>query len=277
MNDIANPPSYKPTASGGFPIAGYIEGSEIGRGQPPAWLEASYRRFETIVLQRGYPCYFGTNAVRSGDLFISAVEHDNLERLPDTLSTFIEVSRTLRGRRNNLVVFFQPLQRLASHDHYKQTFWQVMQYLHDRDPLPDAVPQSDTEDTSWEFPFAGELFFVVGASPSYRRRASRNLGPGLVMIFQPRDVFEHSEAGEVVNGEAREIIRRRLEQWDQVSPHPEMGVYGEPSNVEWRQYFVPDGNELVLGKCPLRMQPAKSECHNESGAVIGRSTFEHGK
>lgn len=245
--------------------AHYIDGAVIG-GAPPSWLERSYETFEAQTLTEGYPCYFGKHIVRSGDLYVASVEGDRVEELPRSLATFIDISASLRGRRNNLAVFFEPFDIRLAHERYFEIFWHVLQYLHDHDPFPEAIAHRDAEHPRWEFPFAGEQFFVVGASPSYRRRRSRNLGPGMIMLFQPRDVFEHTESGDVVDPGARQLVRRSLAQWDEVGPHPDLGVYGDPGNIEWKQYFLPDGAERVAGRCPLRMrQPQEtSERVNQS-------------
>ena len=100
--------------------------------------------------------------------------------------------------------------------------------------------------------------FVFAAAPSYARRASRNVGPGLVLLFQPRNVFEGIEGGTPRGMAARQIIRTRLGQWDTMPLHPDMGDYGDPSNHEWRQYFIPDDQGRLHEKCPLQIRGADS-------------------
>ena len=228
----------------------YIEGANIGNS-PPSWLESSYRKFETTVLTEGYPCYFGAQLVRSGGLYLASVDRESIATLPQTIATFTFISASLHGHRNNLAVFFRPFDVQLSHKRYCEVFWHVLRYLQDHNPLPDTLAAAQTEHPHWEFSFAAEQFFVVGASPSYRNRRSRNLGPGLVMLFQPRDVFEHVDPGDLTDYNARQIIRKRLMQNDRVGPHPDLGFYGDPENLEWKQYFLPDGPDRVTGRCPL--------------------------
>jgi FPC/CPF motif-containing protein YcgG len=95
--------------------------------------------------------------------------------------------------------------------------------------------------------------FVFAAAPTYGRRASRNLGPGLVLLFQPRNVFVGIEGGTPRGMAARQVIRDRLSHWDTVSPHPDLGDYGDPSNHEWRQYFIPDDQSRLYESCPLNV------------------------
>ena len=230
-------------------------GLPLLEARPPLWLEESYRAFEAIVADDRYPCYFGTRALRE-DLYVTGVEATHLESLPEIIAAFVEISRSIK-RRNNLAVFFRPLPLQTEHVEYQELFWRALQYLHDRDPLPEAVPAITVDDPHWEFPFAGEQFFVVAASPSYRNRRSRNLGPSFVMIFQPRDVFDGADTREPLNTAARETIRKRLTEWDRIGPHPELGTFGDPDNREWRQYFLPDDADRGRGKCPLRMHIAR--------------------
>jgi FPC/CPF motif-containing protein YcgG len=231
-------------------LSRYIEGSEVGV-RSPGWLSTSYGLFAREVLNADYPCYFGRQAVQSGDLFVAAVEGDDLESLPQTLITFTEISRSRPDRRNNLATFFKPTQDCLSHERYFQLFWSVLQWLHDRDPLPGVMTHVDPESPLWEFSFGGEQFFVVGASPTYRRRHSRNLGPGLIMVFQPRDVFERDDSGNALGNAARERVRRGLRHWDAIGAHRDLGTFGDPDNFEWKQYFLPDDESAVTRGCPL--------------------------
>ena len=100
--------------------------------------------------------------------------------------------------------------------------------------------------------------FVFAAAPSYAHRTSRNVGPGLVLLFQPRNVFDGIEGGTPRGMAARQIIRSRLNRWDTVPVHPDLGDYGDPSNSEWRQYFIPDGHRRLAEKCPLQISGADS-------------------
>ncbi|MFX8832986.1 YqcI/YcgG family protein, partial [Acinetobacter baumannii] len=73
---------------------------------------------------------------------------------------------------------------------YRALFWRVLQHLHDHDPAIDpTAPQHDPDHPDWEFAFAGVQMFVVGCTPSYLRRRSRNLGRGMIFLVQPRSVF----------------------------------------------------------------------------------------
>jgi len=229
-----------------------IAGTRVGELRLPDWLIASHSRFRETVLDPRYPCYFGSSAEGRGELYYAYVERGQLEHLPQTLSTFIAVASTQTNQRNNLAVFFQPEPKPLTHDRYRAMFWDCLQFLHDHDPSPAPRAQMlQPSDALWEFPFDGAQFFVVGISPSYVRRHSRNLGPGMLMLFQPRNVFVDDVTGRPISQTSRAIVRKRLAEWDEIPAHPDLNVYGDPANREWKQYFLPDDQQAGQSECTL--------------------------
>jgi hypothetical protein len=73
----------------------------------------------------------------------------------------------------------------------------------------------------------------------------------MVMLFQPRSVFVDAVTKRAIGTQARAEVRRRLLAWDGIPHHPDLGVYGDPENREWKQYFLPDDQEPVKGECPF--------------------------
>jgi uncharacterized protein len=167
------------------------------------------------------------------------------------MQLFAELASLPQYRRNNIAVFFEPDPEPLSHDEYHAWFWRILQHLHDVDPDPQADEQPDPSDESWEFSFAGVQTFVVCACPSFRARHSRNLGPGMVLLFQPREVFVDTITNKVIGREARNQVRKRLEAWDEIPAHPDLGFFGDPGNLEWKQYFLDDVNEPAADRCPF--------------------------
>ena len=226
-----------------------------GRQEPPClpeWLLDDYITFRKNVLDQAYPCYFGTIAERKGDLYYAFVEGLDLKDLPAILRQFIAVSAETPKARNNLAVFFGPEREKLDHQGYYRKFWEVLSYLHacDSEPWPAETP-TDSDDPYWEFTFGGSGFFVFAAAPSYRLRRSRHLGDGMVLLFQPRDAFSGIEGNTEEGRFARDKVRERLRQWDQVAPHPELGWLGDPDNREWKQYFLADDQSPAPGRCPM--------------------------
>jgi FPC/CPF motif-containing protein YcgG len=227
-----------------------IHGDRIGDDRPPAWLAGAYASFRANLLDEAYPCYFGTQAEREGRLYYSSVRGGQRDHLPVTLQTFLRVCTNIGQEKNNLVVFFEPDGTPPTHARHRTAFWDTLRYLRDRDPLP-SPSRVDPSDPCWDFPFCGTLFFIVGISPAYRLHRSRNLGDCMMMVFQPREVFQNGTAGTEIGDAARARIRVRAERWDGVPAHPDLNSFGRPGNLEWAQYFVSDDNAPEIGRCPL--------------------------
>ncbi|MFM0236262.1 amino acid adenylation domain-containing protein [Paraburkholderia sediminicola] len=229
-----------------------IEGRKTGASVTlPAWLDASYETMRTQVMDPGYPCFFGTMAERRGEMFYAFVNGKDISELPATMQTFAELASRPEYRKNNIAVFFEPDAEPLSHDTYRALFWNALQTLHNVDPDPHADAQPEPSHEDWEFSFAGVEMFVVCACPSFHTRHSRNLGAGMVLLFQPRSVFVDTITNKVIGREARNQVRKRLETWDDVSAHPDLGFYGDPGNLEWKQYFLTDENTPAGDRCPF--------------------------
>ncbi|WP_408439591.1 YqcI/YcgG family protein [Paraburkholderia caffeinilytica] len=243
-------------------IAGRATGAAA---QPPAWLDASYETLRTHVMDPAYPCFFGTMAEKRGEMFYSYVNGKDIGDLAATMETFAELVSLPQYRKNNIAVFFEPDAEPLTHDAYHALFWRILQHLHDVDPDPHADAQPEPSSEDWEFSFAGVETFVVCACPSFRARHSRNLGPGMVLLFQPRSVFVDTITNKVIGREARNQVRKRLETWDEISAHPDLGFFGDPGNLEWKQYFLDDANVRADDRCPFlkRQREARQEAAHQ--------------
>ena len=228
-----------------------ISSDTVGTIEPPEWFVECYKTFRRHVTDPAYPCFFGTQAERRGEMLYAFASADNLAHVPQTMATFLALSR--ENEKNNFALFFEPQSPPLDHDGARSFFWRTLQYLHDHDgyAVPDATAP-DPSDSMWEFTFAGVQMFVVGCSPSYQRRHSRNLGPGLILLFQPGSVFVDAITQHSINGpEVRARIRDRLTRWDDTPPHGSLGVLGDTDKREWKQYFLPDDDSPGLKECPF--------------------------
>jgi FPC/CPF motif-containing protein YcgG len=249
-----------------------LVGYEQSPAMIPAWLPESYRCYREIVLDPKYPCYFGSVAERDGGIYYSFVAGWDISQLPKTLSTFVAIAKSRANERCNLVVFFEPDGTLAAHDDFRSRFWHILESLASRDPRPELAPGLDPDDHRWEFTFEGNGFFVVGASPTYRQRRSRNLGAGMVMLFQPREVF-YASSGAPISDAARQLVRDRGKAWEGVESHPDLGVYPTPENREWKQYVISDDSTPETRKCPFHrvMGKIRGIRHQKSSEGGGES------
>lgn len=220
----------------------------------PEWLPSVYQEFHDDVSKPEFPCDFGKSSELQGLLRYTYTQSNDLEFLPTTLSQFIELSRKYPTKRYALALFEEPQNEHLTLEQYRKRFWEILQFLHDNDPSswPDDVPMS-TDDPQWEFSFDGDSMFVFGSCPAYLKRRSRNLGPSLVLLFQPRRVFRGIEGGTQNGSVVREKIRCKLRTYDTVKDHPDMGAYSDKTSFEWRQYFIPDDNVSELEACPLNI------------------------
>ena len=219
----------------------------------PDWVRRSYRVFHENLIAREYPCYFGSIAEKQGDVRYAYVEGEDHTHLPETLETFVDIVRTNLQRQLVLTLFYQPEAEARPHDYYEAKFWELLRFLHQHDPHPwPNGHASDPADPLWEFAFGGMTMFVFSAAPTYKVRRSRNLGEGMLVFFQPRNVFNGIEGDTPAGDKVRKIIRDRLVAWDEVAPHPHLGSYGNPLSLEWKQYFLPDDNSHITAECPFK-------------------------
>lgn len=218
----------------------------------PNWFKREYKKLRKKVLDKRYPCHFGTIGEKKGDLRYLFVETEDTEAIGHGLRSFLDLSRKNPRVRHALTVFIKPEEEVRSLEHYENQFWRVLKELIRRDdaPWPDNRPQRP-EHPEWEFCFDGEPMFVFSANPGYDWRDTRVFGKSHLMLFQPRRIFDGIEGGTLAGTRAREQIRKRMEKWEGMTAHPDMGSYGDPSSQEWKQYFLPDDNTPLPNTCPI--------------------------
>lgn len=224
------------------------------------WLGPAYDAFDSILRSRSpdYPCHFGVEGqLRGLNRFAHLDRRDDpdlaLDRLGLALVAFQELVEGGEPRRRSLVVFDGPPRTGLDLPSYEARFWGLLSALRRRDPRPwpEGVP-ADPAEPGWQWCFGGERWFVFAGCPAYRNRTSRVLGPCLVLVFQTHHVFE-GIGGETAAGRAaKRTIRGRLRGYDRIGPNPALGDPLHSSVFKWRQYFLPDDDELRRpGGCPL--------------------------
>src|SRR5436309_14124074 len=93
----------------------------LGASVPtPNWLIQAHTVFCQSLLDRAYPCHFGTAAEKMGELLITYIEGDKCEHLPRTLSTFLRISATHPDQRYVLALFYKPEIEPRSLEYYKK-------------------------------------------------------------------------------------------------------------------------------------------------------------
>ena len=243
----------------------------------PGWLQDHYRTFrESMIGDKDgspFPCYFGIEVEREGDLLYAACESTTdpaaLLRFRDTLAEYLDAYQD-HAERAPLAVFFAPLDDDATEADYHERLWHVLEFLHvhDPEPWPDDIP-TDPADPHWEFCFAGEPMFPTSRAPFYDERLSRYSPIGLEITFQPRAVFEGITADTEAGQRARDAIQSRMEAYDGVCPHADLGDWGVEGDLEWTQYLFREDETQSPDECPLeptRVHPKAPESLLERGA-----------
>jgi uncharacterized protein len=224
----------------------------LGLSSKEDWKLEAYERYKAKLSAADYPCFFGQSGEARGEMLYTFIAQNGLNELLTNMEQFVGLINTPDYKRCSLVAFFQPAPAIANHTSFVARFWQTLQFLHDHDPDPgiDRTPSHPL----WEFSFRRSEMFVVGASPTYCQRRSRNLGPGIVLIFQPRSLFIDPTTSQPIAAPVRRSIHQRMLAHDGIPVHPDIGFYGDPSNREWKQYALPDDNQPEIGVCPFHSE-----------------------
>ncbi|WP_227356188.1 YqcI/YcgG family protein [Haladaptatus salinisoli] len=230
----------------------------IDTGELIAWKKKRYLEFRKTMRDTRYPCHFAVNAERNDSaryLFAGdARDRDALFKVREGLRRYLERYQSI-AKRTTLVIFFKPGDRDQSEQEYRDQFWEVIEFLNKRDPepWPSDIPE-DPNDPEWEFCFAGEPMFIVGRAPFYTERKSRYTPYGLEITIQPRRTLDDISGDTMEGRHARSVIRDRLKDYDDITPHPDIGDYGDPNTREWKQYLLPTSNEESLNEFPFEIE-----------------------
>ncbi|MBC6972554.1 YqcI/YcgG family protein [Bacillus sp. Xin] len=218
----------------------------------PKWVSREFENFSNVVLDLTFPCYFGLTALKKNELRYSFLSHDDWSHLPQTMLSFLQLMNERPVVRRGFFLFVEPEHEECSLEHYRAYFWKVLQYLHEEDNQlwPKQIPENPNHHL-WEFSFGGEPMFAFGNAPAYKQRKTRHLGNSLIIGFQPRIIFDGLEGDRPKGSYSRQMVRERVEKWDQLPKHPNISHYGDPNHREWKQYFIGDDVEPIEGKCPF--------------------------
>jgi len=219
----------------------------------PSWFKMAHQNWENIILQKDFPCHFGTIAEKMGHLRYSYIENNDISGLPNTLREFLTLSRTFTHCRHALVVFFEPELQSKSFEYYQDFFWKIIQFLHEHDDkewIEEDFP-TNPDDPNWEFVFDGDPIFISANMPAYKQRITRNFGQCLILIFQPRRIFSDISHTSKQGKKAIHLIRSKVEAIEHLPIHPDLGGFGDPSKREWKQYVITDDYTSRDGQCPF--------------------------
>lgn len=226
-----------------------LDQGKLGITPKDNWKHEAYEQYKTKLRSPDYPCFFGQSGEARGEMLYTFIAGGCLDAFVTNMQRFVSLIGTPHYERCSLIAFFEPDPSITNHASFVARFWQVLQFLHEHDSNPaiDKTPDHPL----WEFSFEHTEMFVVGASPTYQRRRSRNLGPGIVLVFQPRSLFIDPATSQPIAADVRRRIHKRMLAYDEMPVHPDIGFYGDSINREWKQYALPDDNEPESGTCPF--------------------------
>lgn len=223
------------------------------RSDLPEWFTREFQTFEKTITDKTFPCYFGRTGHLRGELRYAYISQDDWSNAAEALKDFLALFHDPKHKRHGLFLFVEPFENEGPLDEYRNQFWDILQYLHQVDDVewPNEAPK-DPDHYLWDFRYAGEPIFAFGNTPAYKQRKTRDLGNAMVIGFQPRLIFQGLEGTEKGGIMSREKVRERVEKWDNLPTHPDISHFGDPTHNEWKQFFIGDDSEPILGKCPFQ-------------------------
>lgn len=236
----------------------------------PEWAPEVYSAIRSVVTAPTFPCFFAPQAWKSGLPQFAFLDSPTSSRSIEIgLQLVTDYLRQIGDRKDwdeaNSVLFiaFAPVKPPQSLATYRWDAWQFLFGMQALDPIgwPAGIP-TDISSADWAFPIAGVPMFVNVSCPAFHLRRSRNLGPALTLVMQPRAPFDKIAGNTKAGRATRSSIRKRLSQYDQIEASPALGTYGDPGARESDQYCFRDDNTREVDRCPFHFAitiPTKEE------------------
>jgi len=206
-----------------------------------AALVAMVGEFVSRVSDAAFPCPFAAGAISRDELVFASVR-DLAQPVPAVASRITELTRLIAERPMTVGALF--VTHPGAGDVAEETAFVTELLDHLADPettdWPAAAPR-DRRDPRWSLWVRGVELFMNVSSPGHGPRRSRNLGRAVTLLVQWRGAFDDYPAGHPV----RQSIRRRVEAYDGIPPHPALGAFGDEDNHEADQYYLGPGNGVT--------------------------------
>ena len=158
------------------------------------WTYKTIQHFRGILASPDFPCLFGRKAVASETCHILFARAEQLaddiaQGLADYVRTIAPVP--LKQRIGSPLVVFLETPGDYTLAEQQALAWKVLRGVHARDPhpWPQAIP-TDPDDNGWSFCYAGMPLFINMNFPGHRQMKSRNLGPHITFVINPRENFD---------------------------------------------------------------------------------------
>ncbi|MEJ2633119.1 MAG: YqcI/YcgG family protein [Acidihalobacter sp.] len=232
------------------------------RSMPISWQLDAFNLAKGKVSEKGFPCPFGKRAMRNQQVwfgFVDCSTGNAYSELVDILQRYTKLYKASLHPHNlyfPLLISVRSPAEVKTLEDYNNFGWALLQHLHnlDEEPWPEKTPKNP-DDSLWSFAFNGMQLFVNISTPMHITRVSRNFGPNLALVINPRENFDYVAGNTPAGNKVRQKIRERLRDYDGIEVCRNLGTYGVESNLEWKQYAIPDADySVALSKCPIHIK-----------------------
>ncbi|MBF8747271.1 YqcI/YcgG family protein [Pseudomonas putida] len=220
------------------------------------WTYQTIQHFRGVLANPDFPCLFGRKAVagESCHILFARAEHlaDDIARgLSDYVATIKPIP--LKQRIGSPLVVFLETPGDSTLAQQQALAWKVLEGVHARDPQPwpQAMP-TDPQDSDWSFCYAGMPLFINMNFPGHQQMKSRNLGPHITFVINPRENFDEVANAATESGRRiRARIRDRVRHYNDGVVPDTLGAFGDRDNYEWKQYQLQEQGSLNPSRCPF--------------------------
>lgn len=224
---------------------------ELRGGAPGAepQLRKLVEEFAGVVDNHEFPCIFSTLPFLTSEIYFAVIPETVDPPESAAVDALKELCAIIRQVPDAIaVIFIEQSGGESLTDDFELAGRIVGEVLRqNEDDHPDATfPRP--EESDWELWLDDVGLFLNFSSPRHKARRSRNVGSAFTVIAQARESFDRQGRA---TPRAREKIRRRLETYDDVPPHPSLGSFHDADSREALQFFLGDGLEPMdpTGAC----------------------------
>jgi len=218
------------------------------------WEQQALTSFEKAIADEGFPCFFAHMAHQKQTLCFGFIDDVSDPAAAEIVCQYLDLLDALNGRDEAFHVLVIAVRSDGCRDtneaHLRAQAFLDALVAHDPLEWPPGATRDET-DPAWQFFFRGVPIFVNVNVPSYARRRSRNLGPCLVFVIQPRKAFDVIAGRDAAGVRLREEIRTRIDRFDAIRRSPCLGFYSDDDSREASQFILGDANsEPIKVTCP---------------------------
>lgn len=220
------------------------------------WTYKTIQHFKGVLANPDFPCLFGRKAVAAETCHILFARAEHLaDDMAKGLADYVVNIRHVPVKQrigSPLVVFLETASEMTLADQ-QALAWKVLRGVHARDPhpWPQAIP-IDPDDSGWSFCYGGMPLFINMNFPGHRQMKSRNLGPHITFVINPRENFDEVANADTESGKRiRARIRERVRHYNEGVVPDTLGFFGQDDNYEWKQYQLQEQGSLNPPRCPF--------------------------